>query len=86
MFNLTVPIYFGEIAARTYLREIRWADGIYCPHCGSYDDIKKLGGAAAEKGLWHCRRCRKKFTVTVGTVFKRSAPSRPRRLLSILLR
>jgi transposase-like protein len=51
---------------------IRWGNGVCCPHCGCFDGIKKLGGAAADKGLWHCKPCRKKFTVTVGTVVERS--------------
>lgn len=72
MFDLTDPIYSNETAAREHLEGIRWADGAYCPHCGGYDGIAKLGGAAAEKGLWFCNPCRKKFTVTVGTVFERS--------------
>ena len=72
MLDLTDPIYSDETAARTHLEEIRWADGVYCPTCGGFEGIKKLGGAAAEKGLWHCKPCRKKFTVTVGTVFERS--------------
>jgi transposase-like protein len=72
MLDMTNPIYSNETAARSHLEEIRWADGVYCPHCGGYDDIRKLGGASVEKGLWHCKPCRKKFTVTVGTVFERS--------------
>lgn len=72
MFDLTAPIYTNEAAAREHLEEIRWADGVYCPHCGGMENVRKLGGAAAEKGLWHCKDCRKKFTVTVGTVFERS--------------
>jgi transposase-like protein len=72
MLDLTDPIYSDETAARTHLEEIRWADGVYCPNCGGFEGIKKLGGKAAEKGLWHCTPCRKKFTVTVGTVFERS--------------
>src|SRR6185312_13791616 len=72
MFDLTAPIYSNEVAAREHLESIRWADGVYCPHCGGYDDIRKLGGAAAEKGLWHCKPCRRKFSVTVGTVFESS--------------
>jgi RNase P/RNase MRP subunit p29 len=32
----------------------------------------RLGGEAAKKGLVLCRPCRKKFTVTVGTVMERS--------------
>ncbi len=72
MLDLTNPIYSNETTAREHLEGIRWADGVYCPDCGGYDDIRKLGGAAAAKGLWHCKPCRKKFTVTVGTVFERS--------------
>jgi len=72
MFDLAAPIYTDETKAREHLEGIRWANGVYCPHCGGYDDIRKLGGAAADKGLWHCKPCRKKFTVTVGTVFERS--------------
>ncbi|MSP74980.1 MAG: IS1595 family transposase [Rhodospirillaceae bacterium] len=72
MLDMSNPIYSNETAAREHLEGIRWADGVYCPHCGGFDGIKKLGGAAAEKGLWHCTPCRKKFTVTVGTVFERS--------------
>lgn len=69
---MTNPIYSNEVAAREHLEEIRWANGVYCPHCGGFDDVRKLGGASVEKGLWHCKPCRKKFTVTVGTVFERS--------------
>src|SRR5262249_18364952 len=72
MLDLTNPIYSDEIAARKYLEGIRWAKGAYCPNCGSVDKVKELGGEAAKKGLWHCGDCRKKFTVTVGTVFERS--------------
>lgn len=72
MFDLSAPIYTDETAAREHLEEIRWADGVYCPHCGGMENVRKLGGAAADKGLWHCKDCRKKFTVTVGTVFERS--------------
>lgn len=72
MLNFKDPIYSDETAARTHLEEIRWADGAYCPHCGDLSNVKKLGGNAAEKGLWHCGSCRRKFTVTVGTVFERS--------------
>lgn len=72
MLDLTNPIYSNETAAREHLEEIRWADGAFCPHCGDLSNVKKLGGASAAKGLWHCGSCRKKFTVTVGTVFERS--------------
>lgn len=72
MFNAKDLIYSDETAAREHLEGIRWADGVYCPHCTGFEGIRKLAGAAADKGLWHCKPCRKKFTVTVGTVFERS--------------
>ena len=46
MIDLTDPIYSEATAAREHLEGIRWGDGVYCPHCGSFDDIRKLGGAA----------------------------------------
>lgn len=57
-----------EVEARTYLEAVRWPSGPACVHCGSVD-VKRLGGAAAARGVLKCKDCRKQFTVTVGTVF-----------------
>lgn len=72
MTDLTNPIYSNNDAARKHLESIRWVNGAFCPHCGGTENILKLGGKAADKGLWNCRDCDLKFTVTVGTVFERS--------------
>src|SRR5215470_17936771 len=72
MTDLTNLIYNDGQAAREHLEAIRWNGKPYCPFCGSIDSVTRLGGKAAEAGLLHCRDCRKKFTVTVGTVFERS--------------
>ena len=72
MTDLTDPIYHNNDAARRRLESIRWPDGPYCPHCGVFEDVHRLGGKAGTAGLLHCRTCRKKFTVTVGTLFERS--------------
>ena len=72
MTDLTSPIYSDNDAARKHLEAIRWANGVFCPHCGGTEKVMKLGGAAAAKGLWNCKDCQQKFTVTVGTVFERS--------------
>ncbi|MFC2953250.1 IS1595 family transposase [Marinicaulis aureus] len=69
--NLKDPIYKDEKAARDHLEALRWPDGAYCPRCGGFE-VKKLGGKAADLGQYNCRDCRKKFTVTVGTLFERS--------------
>lgn len=70
--NLTDPIFTDKNIAREYLERTRWADGVYCPHCGGMDRIKKLEGKSHRPGLFQCGDCRKQFTVTVGTVFERS--------------
>jgi len=70
--NLKNPIFLSEKAAREHLESLRWADGAYCPRCGQTDTVKKLSGKAEALGQYNCRDCRKKFTVTVGTIFERS--------------
>jgi transposase-like protein len=69
---MTDKIYHDDEAARAHLEAQRWPNGPYCPHCGEAEEIAKLEGDAASKGLYNCRSCRTKFSVTVGTVFERS--------------
>ena len=74
MTNLTSPIFHNEDAAREHFESIRWANGVYCPHCGNADTdtITKLNGQSHRKGLHVCNDCREHFTVTVGSVMERS--------------
>ena len=72
MTDLSDPIFHNEIAARARLEAIRWPDGPFCPHCGETENIRRLKGKSHAPGLCHCRSCRKKFSVTVGTLFERS--------------
>lgn len=60
-----------ETEARDLLESARWPNGAKCPRCES-DQVTKLGGKSAEKGLWKCRGCRKNFTVRIGTIFEES--------------
>ena len=62
----------SEDKAREYLENIRWANGVYCPHCGSVAKHYELKGKSTRPGLYKCKDCRKQFTVTVGTLFERS--------------
>ena len=70
--NLTDPIFTDKDAAREYLEASRWADGVFCPHCGGTEKNRKLEGKSHRPGLYQCGDCRQQFTVTVGTVFERS--------------
>ncbi|MEQ8250570.1 MAG: IS1595 family transposase [Oceanibaculum nanhaiense] len=72
MPNLTDPIFNDDDKAREHLEALRWPEGPVCPHCGSYDKIKKLEGKSTRPGVYKCNACRKPFSVTVGTVFERS--------------
>ena len=72
MTALDAPHFQDETKAREYLEAIRWPNGPVCPHCGSAEAHYALRGKAHRPGLWKCKDCREQFSVTVGTVFKRS--------------
>ncbi len=59
----------SEDEARTILENIRWKDGIICPHCESKNIVRIIGKAKTIRdGLIRCKDCRKQFTVTSGTI------------------
>jgi len=66
------PIFHDENEARHFLEAQRWPDGAFCPYCGQYDRVAKLGGKSMGEGWFHCSDCRRKFTVRVGTLYERS--------------
>ncbi len=76
MCDLSNPIFHNEDKARKFLEKQRWADGVYCPFCEQTDTVKpyamKSKSGKLVKGWHHCRSCRKKFTVRVGTLYERS--------------
>jgi len=71
MTNLTAPRFTDADKAREHLEALRWPNGPFCPHCGSFD-ATRLQGSKARPGTVQCNDCRQQFTVTVGTVFERS--------------
>lgn len=56
-----------EAAARAYLEERRWPDGIACPAC---DEAKRI--TPRKNGFYRCNACKRDFTVRTGTIFERS--------------
>lgn len=80
--KLTDPIFHDAELARQWLENERWPNGPVCPHCGNSDQdkIAALGiqesakGMHGRPGLYKCYnpKCRKQFTVQVGTVMERS--------------
>jgi transposase-like protein len=69
--DITAPRFANETNARNHLEALRWPDGPYCPHCGSFN-ATRLEGKSHRAGLVQCNDCREQYTVTVGTVFERS--------------
>ena len=71
--ELSALRYQSNEAARDYLEANRWPDGPICPHCGKCVSAKleceKGTITHGREGLYQCRRCRRQFTVTVGTIF-----------------
>jgi transposase-like protein len=70
--NLNDPIFSDEAKARTYFENIRWPDGIVCPHCGGTERVYRLSGKSTRPGLIHCNDCDGSFTVTTGGVMESS--------------
>lgn len=62
-------LFPDEEAARKYIENRLWKDGVQCPKCKLTGNIK-----AREKrpGVYFCNRCRMDFTVRSGTIFGKS--------------
>lgn len=57
----------SEEACLRYLESVRWSNGFVCPHCGTVGDYWRMGD-----GLMRCRACRKRTSVTAGTIFDKT--------------
>jgi len=58
---------------REHLEYLRWNNEPICPHCGSQrENHYRLKSKGIFKGLYKCKDCRERFTVTVGTMFESS--------------
>lgn len=63
---MDVMAYFSdEQVCRNHMEQLRWKNGVACPFCGSVKVYRFKDGK-----YFKCADCRKKFTVTVGTVFE----------------
>src|SRR5207237_8540437 len=70
--ELSSPVYSNEDKARKHLEAVRWPDGVVCPHCGSLEGARPLGGESMGPGGYSCEDCKDKLTVRTGTVYERS--------------
>ena len=72
MSVLSRPEFHNEQAAYNYVEARIWPNGATCPKCGERDRVSKMGGKSTRIGTYKCYKCRKPFTVKVGTIFEAS--------------
>lgn len=73
-------------ACREHLEKLRWNGEPICPHCGSQrENHYKLKNKDIFNGLYKCKDCKRRFTVTVGTMFEGSNVSLRKWFLAIYL-
>lgn len=69
---LSAPHFHNEEAAYAFVEKRLWVNGPVCPHCGGVERIGKMAGKSTRVGTYKCYRCRKPFTVKIGTIFEAS--------------
>jgi transposase-like protein len=69
-------VFADEDLAREFLEKKRWPNGPRCPRCGStkaYALTARPGSKKpVRKGVYCCAKCRRQFTVRIGTIFEDS--------------
>ena len=58
--------FADEASCVEYLARLRWPDGFVCPACGFGESWRTA------TGLWMCKQCQRRTSVTAGTIFHRS--------------
>lgn len=62
--------YFSDEGnAHSFLVEMRWPDGVVCPHCKS-QNVGNL--SSGKRKVWNCKNCKKQFTAKLHTIFEAS--------------
>jgi len=65
--------YFAsEEKAYDLIESIRWPNGPVCQHCGSNEKAYKINISREKRRVWKCKKCRKQFSVKLGTIFQGS--------------
>lgn len=67
LYNSSVP---NETFAMSVFRNIRWANGVYCPKCKSFE-VKKRG-KQGRVNRYSCKSCGNNFSDFSDTIFYKS--------------
>ena len=69
-------LFVDEDAARKFIESKRWPNGPVCPHCENKEVYtltpKPESASPIRAGVFKCKKCRKQFTVRIGTIFEES--------------
>lgn len=72
MSILSKPYFHNEEAAYEFVESKLWPNGATCPRCKETERVGKMGGKSTRIGTYKCYKCRKPFTVKIGTIFESS--------------
>jgi len=72
MSVLSEKYFHNEAAAYRFVEKRIWPKGATCPKCGERDRVSKMKGKSTRIGAYKCYKCRKPFTVKIGTIFESS--------------
>ena len=61
-------LFPNEETAVEFYESARWPDGVRCPYCDKKETVQKM----SKPQPYHCKACRKYFSVRVGTVMQSS--------------
>ena len=65
------PLIADERKAGEMIERLRWPNGVKCPHC-DHEKVYETKGPNPKRKQWKCGGCRKKFSVTTGSIFEGS--------------
>lgn len=76
-------LFPDEQSAVIFFENTRWGNGVRCPHCDKKETVNIVSNKKPQP--YHCRECRKYFSVKVGTVMESSHIPLKTWLMSIYL-
>ncbi len=69
---LNIQHLIDDAKCYAVVRDMRWPEGVKCPHCGS-GEIKKRGfhNQQAHRQRYECQGCERQFDDLTGTIFEK---------------
>jgi transposase-like protein len=68
---LNIQELIDDAKCYAVVREMRWPDGVKCPHCGSGEIIKRgFHNQQVQRQRYECQECVRQFDDLTGTIFE----------------